>query len=610
MLKKITLGFIKDNFINTIKRFPLQITYLLVINWLILYLVNFYSYWLEESRIISLILTLILSFFLSIWIKYFNESISNNYIKFINYVFLVLFWILFYKYNTILDFNNYEIISYFLSAICIFCFLFFAPYIKSIISNNLNQNVFYAFLYKISVIILNWAILWLILLILWSVTLVSIESLFNLDWIISDYNLFENWFTLSLGFFPAMYCLGRLPKKDEVFQEHLNENKFMSFLIKYISIPFIYIYFIILYVYSIKVILNFNDWPKWEVTWLVIAFSIFWYIIYIFSYIYQQNNRFIKIFRTFFPYVVLPQILMLFYSIYLRISQYDLTINRYLTVIFWITLAIISLYFIFSKKKNLHCIMIIISVITIIISIWPWWIFSLPESRQANQLKKLLTQYNVVNEKGEVDYEAWKKIPQVNKNDINSRIEYLCWLNNCRAIAEIFPKEYEEIKLDYYNSISDEERNNNPLPQDWKITWDLTRKLNIEYRYVDQNYDSFTRVSVDYWSNYPINISWYSKLYDIRNSNKEKWDYWYLKSNNSIVLKINNVEKVFDITEINKKIIKLEKANDKFNLDDLTFKLDENTKIIFTHHVIQTKNFWLHNNSYYQGYTSWYILTK
>lgn len=610
MLEKFKLGFLKDNVEKTLKRFPLQIIYLLIINWLIIYLVNSNSSSLEEWKIISLILTLILSFFLSIWIKFFNETIKNNYIKIINYILLIVFWVLFYKYNTILDFGNYEIISYFLTAICIFCFMFFSPYIKQIIKNDLNQNIFYTFIYKISVIILNWMILWLVLLILWSLSLITIENLFNLNTLINQLNLYENWMTLAICFFPALYCLSKLPQKDEILQEHLNENKFMSFLIKYISIPFIYIYFIILYTYTIKVIINFNDWPKWEVSWLVIAFSIFWYIIYLFSYIHQENNKFIKVFRTFFPYVVLPQIFMLFYSIYLRINQYDLTINRYLTVVFWITLAIISLYFIFSKKKNLHCIMIIISVITILISIWPWWIFSLPETRQENQLKKLLIQYNVVNEKGEVDYEAWKKIPQVNKNDINSRIQYLCWLNNCRSIAKIFPNEYEDIKINYYNWLSKEERSNNPLPDKWTITSDLTKKLNLEYSYINDKDDEYIRLNLEYWQYFPINISGYSKIYEIKYDWKEDWDYWYLNSNSNLVIKIDNVEKNYDISDINKKLIELNKKKSKFSIDDLSFDLDNNTRIIFTSHSIKTKSFWVKIDKNYSSYTTWYILTK
>jgi hypothetical protein len=102
---------------------------------------------------------------------------------------------------------------------------------------------------------------------------------------------------------------------------------------------------------------------------MVIWFSIFGYITYMFSYVFEEKNKFIKIFRKVFPYIVIPQIFMLFYAIYLRINQYDITINRYFIVVFGLWLLIISLYYIFSKKKHLAFIPAVLTLFTIIISI-------------------------------------------------------------------------------------------------------------------------------------------------------------------------------------------------------------------------------------------------
>lgn len=79
--------------------------------------------------------------------------------------------------------------------------------------------------------------------------------------------------------------------------------------------------------------MHFGEWPNGEVTWMVIGFSIFGYLLYIFSHSLEKRP-FLQAFRKYFPFVVLPQILMLFYAIYLRIAQYDITINRYFVVVF------------------------------------------------------------------------------------------------------------------------------------------------------------------------------------------------------------------------------------------------------------------------------------
>jgi hypothetical protein len=88
-----------------------------------------------------------------------------------------------------------------------------------------------------------------------------------------------------------------------------------------------------------------------------------------FSSIFEEANKFIKFFRKCFPFVVIPQIFMLFYAIYLRIAQYDLTMNRYFVVVFGIWLAIISVYFIFSIKKHISYIPFLLTLFTLIISV-------------------------------------------------------------------------------------------------------------------------------------------------------------------------------------------------------------------------------------------------
>lgn len=214
-------------------------------------------------------------------------------------------------------------------------------------------------------------IIWILLFLLWSIWLSSLFLLFDIEFFNHD-NLFIYWAIISFSIISPLYWLTKVPKSKMVNDLVLNENIFFNFLIKFIALPFIIIYFLILYSYSIKVLLNFWNWPHWEVTWLVIWFTFFGYLIYIFSYSLENKYLFIKKFRKLFPFFVVPQIIMLFYAIYLRINQYDITINRYLVVSFWVWLFIISLYFIISKNKYLRIIPYSLLLILVFISIWPW----------------------------------------------------------------------------------------------------------------------------------------------------------------------------------------------------------------------------------------------
>lgn len=148
-------------------------------------------------------------------------------------------------------------------------------------------------------------------------------------------------------------------------------NRFFSFLIRYLATPAVYIYFIILYAYSIKVLLNFSDWPKGIVSWMVIGFSSFGYLTYIFSKPYE-DNKIVLFFRKWFPLAVIPQLFMLFYAIGLRIGQYDLTMNRYFVVAFGFWLLVTSLYFLLRRFALLAFVPASLALISFLISIGPW----------------------------------------------------------------------------------------------------------------------------------------------------------------------------------------------------------------------------------------------
>jgi len=88
---------------------------------------------------------------------------------------------------------------------------------------------------------------------------------------------------------------------------------------------------------------------------------------------------------------------MLFYAIYLRINQYDITVNRYFVVVFGLWLLVTSLYFVFSKKKNLIAIPALLALFIIIISIIPKYnVYTLPEARQLDRLETNLEKAKIL----------------------------------------------------------------------------------------------------------------------------------------------------------------------------------------------------------------------
>lgn len=369
-------------------------------------------------------------------------------------------------------------------------------------------------------------LIWGIVTIGWVIAIGSVDVLFDIKNFPSD--LYVYWIALSLSFIAPFFFLSLVPKYSQL-SEISDNYTFFNFILRFIAIPFIYLYFIILYIYSIKVLANFGDWPKWEVSWLVIWFSLFWYITYVLSYHLDEKNIFVKYFRKFFPFIVLPQVGMLFYAIYLRIAQYDLTINRYLVVAFGIWLIVLSVFLIFSKEKRIAYIPLWLIWMIWIISIWPWWVFSYPESRQYNALLEDLRNTNILQEKTIVPLTTGKEISADMAEQVYDRIRYLCEFNNCKKIKTLFDAQIQEYfdsyKIDYMSGIwvSCKElwgcEYNRETISKWEVVQAISEILKISYNFrqlSDQRpYFEYSPTP----SFFPINIEWYSIIGNIYSDN-------------------------------------------------------------------------------------------
>lgn len=631
-MKKI-FSFLKvETFKNNIKeaftRFPVSFIIILIIAWLF-YTQLHWSFSNEtENQIFRSIFALVITWFLSLWINITKENLNINwYKKYLLNLFPIIFWFLFYLgFSSNID--NFENFIFFLLTLAwIISYLFIAPYINKTCDKKFKEKIYYSYFSHISLVFLLSFFLWLVLFLLWYIWIAAVFELFDLSWTNSS-KLYWDWAIFALSMFSPIYALSQLPKQKEYNKSNIKENVFFTFLIKYIATPFIYIYFIILYSYTVKVLLNFSDWPKWEVSWMVIWFSIFWYLIYIFSYILEEKIKFINTFRKMFPYVVIPQVFMLFYAIYLRINQYDLTINRYFVVVFWLWLLTISLYFILSKKKKIITIPAILTLFTIIISIWPWSVYNLPETRQYNRLTTNLEIAWILENNTIKALDDYSEIDQNLSKNIYSWIDYLCDFNECNKIKELFSVQYNELYQENKKDFEERKKTdlikyeNNPevleeinkriynWPSKWEIVSYITEYIQVKNYFETEEERSILRFYLDnnQWV-FPIDIKWYSEIYRI-------WTYWewiYAEmdiENKKLLIKDKNIiiEEV-DISSLINSLIEKYKNEGILTLskNEASFEID-NYKILIENINIKNPLYnWVEN---FYEFSNWYLLKK
>ena len=580
-----------------------------------------------EENMVRGIFSAVTLFFFSIWFTLYWESTQASKAKCLGLQIWALIYsslyFVFFQQTGINDIE--EIVFFFLSLTGIIWMLYFAPYIKNILQSNGKQSVYYTYFYSLSVVFLLSFIFGGILMTLWFIGITAVHTLFELNGYFNS-EIYGDWAIIAGSIITPIFAMSLIPTKKDFTNNYFNENAFFSFLVKYIAIPFIYIYFIILYAYSAKVLSNFGDWPKGEVSWMVIAFSIFGYITYVFSYIFEEKNKYIWVFRKYFPYVVIPQIFMLFYAIYLRISQYDLTINRYFVVIFGLWLLGISIYYAVSKKKYLAHLFTSLTLLTIVVSIWPWGVYSLPESRQYDRLVQNLQEANILQENGKI-------IPLQNKNEISqelskniySGIDYLCDFDNCEKIKELFPEIYQKTLWEHLSQQEQNKQNNpdykyyNPEPSSWDIVNDITEEIKVQSYYSQRNFESQSRFYIHTNDNiFPLETTWIQTVYQINSYSSQNQSTISDFDRETGMMKISNNNRVItniDYKKIKENILKkvLEKQTEELNIWELQFEISNdygNFILIMTSMTIENTNIETQKNTVDMFSFNGYLLEK
>lgn len=583
------------------KRFPLSASISIILFLIFAHLII--SEKIPNTQTISIILSLCIWFFLSLSVPLFQEKTEKN-ITISWYIFVILYCIGFYFFNFQNDLLSWNFDFF---GIHFFAFLLFPLWIWYSWKKT-NENQYINFFSKFIRLLFTAVGISIILIILGNLALWAVWWLFNL-YHLDIFDKLHAIYSVFIGtIFLPFYGMIKFPKMTTEGKEEVQITPIETFITKYIGIPFIIIYFIILYIYSIKILLNFWEWPRGIVSYLVIIFSGIWYFTYISIYHLLKENRIARVFEKFFPYAVLFQLPMLFYSIYLRINQYGLTTNRYVVVIIGVILLIISLYFIFSKIRRRVIIPALFSIIAIFVSIGPWGIFSLPYSTQFDSLKKEMISAEMYKD-GKIFPFNYEKFNIEQAKSIKAKIEYLYRWN--------YRNNYSSPKLEkFFAPIFDKESWDSFLHQ-------VTEELDLTYEkiYGDfytwvglyKNADGYIRHNISTNKNiYPLAIDGYDYLFETHNIRKLQNSVW---ENFMWSLKIGEVKiGDFSLKEFLQNILTQTKFdNPKYDVlvEDLSWNFENENftvKLIPNYLPIDYKN----NNNFYYGnsFVEWKILIK
>ncbi len=248
-----------------------------------------------------------------------------------------------------------------------------------------------------------------------AIAISTIHSLFDIKF---DEKIYlYTWFVFA-GFYAPLLFLSKFHEPNAVF-ENTKKYELENFLIRFVITPLSLFYLGILYVYFAKLIFS-QELPKGTLAYLIMSFCSLATFTHFVTFAYKEQ-KFYKYINKLLYFFIVPLIFLLAYSLYLRISEYGVTENRYVISVVGMWLAFISVYMILTKFKKFKMIFYSLCVVPLVISIGPWSAFSISEK---SQIGRLISQM----EKGELlkDGVVEKNPSNINElKEIKEIIRYL-----------------------------------------------------------------------------------------------------------------------------------------------------------------------------------------
>ena len=313
-----------------------------------------------------------------------------------------------------------------------------------------------------------------------AVAMYALEVLLELD--IETVRYFQLAIFLN-GIFGTWFFLAGIPRTDQLTEEEKAYPKGLRIFVQYVLLPLIVVYIIILYLYMGKILIEW-EWPTGWVANLVLNFSIAGILGLLLLYPIQdeEDHKWIHIYSRVYYYALIPLIILLMMSIWVRISEYGVTVNRYFVATLAVWLAGVVAYFIIGKRKDIRVIPVSLFLIMLSISFGPMSAFEVSERSQVNRLADNLEKYGLLTENGTV-VKTDEEISFQDRKQISSGINYLLDLKGVEAVQPFFGQDLTEVlaNKDSTRVVTDAEAVTDLIGIDYVYDWEMEAESGENY---------------------------------------------------------------------------------------------------------------------------------
>ena len=430
MLKFISIKFIVSEFLKVFYRFPLTVLCSLIAastaHVSIWEVGDANQIWYSKIILTSYIgLCFSIAFYLFFDSK--NESKSNTVLK---HILAVLVPVLFYLsiYNTANIWNENIIQRNFVLLLVGHLAVAFSAFLqKGNLSSfwEFNKSLFLRFItasvYTVVVFLGIFG------------ALLACKELFGLDVNDKVYGTIFFWCNI---FFQSCIFLAGITNKENLYDEQIVYPNPLKIFAQYILLPIAALYLGILYAYEIKILIAFTL-PKGWVSTLVLAYAVLGLFCFLLLHPIKDNdeNKWVKSTLKYFYWSIIPLLVLLFVSVFVRINQYGITTERYYILGLSLWLAGITFYGVISKNLNIKLIPISLAIVHLFMVIGPVNGFMVSRISQQNRLEMLMVKNNLFD--GTKITVNPKSIEDTDAAQIRSIVSYLVKSNNINDVSPL-----------------------------------------------------------------------------------------------------------------------------------------------------------------------------
>lgn len=274
-----------------------------------------------------------------------------------------------------------------------------------------------------------------------ALALLAVNELFDLH---IHEKMYAHLFVLLAGIFQTAFFLYHVPRNFDFSEDERAYHLFFKNLCIYVLIPIVGLYFLILYAYSIKILVTWTL-PKGWVSSLVLGFSVAGIFTYLINYLLPQysDNKLALAYRRWFWWVLLPMVGLLFVAIGRRIGDYGVTPDRFFVAHAGVWLLAMCVYFLRSSVDNIKFIPISLALFVLVALLGPFSAFRVAERSQMAVLRDLLSSHGRF--EGEVLKQEGQPVPTEEANRIVSAFTLLARQDALDRIAPWFPVPLDSI---------------------------------------------------------------------------------------------------------------------------------------------------------------------